>query len=92
MDGDIPSHHWPLYPRHGRTSSLIMLQEELNPSEFSQSTGSVVDYRNTYNSEGEETETSFSEAPSNFNTTIPRARFERQTVQVEGHHHPADLG
>ena len=81
-----------LTTRHGRTSSPIMLQEELNPSEFSQSTGSVVDDRNTYNSEDEEVESTYSDAPSNFNTSIPRARFGRQTVQVEGHHHPANFG
>ena len=91
INGDIPSiHHWPQYPHHGRITSPIVLQEELNPSEFSQSTGSVVDDWNTYNSEGEEVESTFSDAPSNFNTSIPR--FGRQTVQVEEHHHPADLG
>ena len=91
INGDIPSiHHRPQYPRHGRITSPIMLQEELNPSEFSQSTSSVVDDRNTYNSEGEEVESTFSDAPSNFNTSIPR--FGRQTVQVEEHHHPADIG
>ena len=92
INGDSPSHHRPQYPHHGRTSSPIMLQEELNPSEFSQSTGSVVDDRNTYNLEGEEVESTYSDAPSNFNTSIPRARFGRQTVQVEGHHHPANFG
>ena len=91
INGDIPSmHHRPQYPRHGRITSPIMLQEELNPSEFSQSTSSVVDDRNTYNSEGEEVESTVSDAPSNFNTSIPR--FGRQTVQVEEYHHPADLG
>ena len=90
INGDLPSHHRPQYPRHGRMTSPIMLQEELNPSEFSQSTGSVVDDRNTYNSEGEEAESTYSDAPSNFNTSIPR--FGRQTVPVEEHHHPADLG
>lgn len=90
INGDIPSHHRPQYPRHGRMTSPIMLQEELNPSEFSQSTGSVVDDRNTYNSEGEEVESTYSDAPSNFNTSIPR--FGRQTVPVEDHHHPANLG
>ena len=90
INGDIPSHHRSQYPRHGRMTSPIMLQEELNPSEFSQSTGSVVDDRNTYNSKGEEVESTYSDAPSNFNTSIPR--FGRQTVPVENHHHPADLG
>ena len=77
-NGDIPSHHRPQYPLHCRISSPIMLQEELNPSEFSQS-------------EDEEAESTFSNAaPSNFNMSIPR--FGRQTVQVEMHHHPDDIG
>ncbi len=90
INGDLPSHHRPQYPRHGRMTSPIMLQEELNTSEFSQSTGSVIDDRNTYNSEGEEVESTYSDAPSNFNTSIPR--FGRQTVPVEDHHHAANLG
>ena len=87
LNGDIS--HRPPYSRHGRAPSPIMLHEELNPSEFSQSTSSVMDDRNTYNSEGEEAESTFSDAPSNFNISIPR--FGRQTIQVEDHHHPSDL-
>ena len=52
------------YRCHGRITSPIMLQEELNPSEFSQNIGSVVDNRNAYNSEGKEAETTFSDVPS----------------------------
>lgn len=89
LNGEI-THHRPHYSHHGRVSP-IMLREELNTLEYSQSTSSVVDDRNTFNSEGDEAESTFSDAPSNFNTSIPRTRFGRQTIQVEDHHHPSDL-
>ena len=89
-NGDLPHQRPPYTARHGRMPSPIMLQEELNPSEYSQSTLSAMDDRNTYNSEGEEVESTYSDAPSNYNTSIPR--FGRQTIQVEDHRHPGSVG
>ena len=80
IDTDILPHHRPQYPHHDRKISPIMLQEELNPFEFTQSSGSD-------SSEDVEAESTFSNRPSNFNV-----HFGRQIVQDEVYSHPADLG